>query len=386
MNLKDIDYFDNIIYKIKWLVNWYNNVHFESKQFRIFLANGERILYKCMKNKVPHLLGVNTDFLALSQKFKSTSSYDILIEFLNNPFSIRQKIINGEIDFNKVFSKHIDQKLLHFKSNISINQDNILFVVKYDAKVTYNQGKDKRNCDYILFKKLDDGEFLEMDLKLNDKYAVPVSSRVYNDEYEAQDSMKEVLTNQDTTIVGSIIFENEFIYSNKKLYISEKDKIFRLQYLKNLKDKFNCHVDVVGDCEYYYGKNYDNRNIGKNNYDILDTVIQSVLEGKIIDEKSLQVKFSELTNQQRNLIDVLNDQIIFGNNKLDSNQESYSTLRKKCEKLESVKKELEDNNKQLTDKNNELIEQVGNLTKENETHKQFVKQIIKTVKDYESEE
>lgn len=386
MTLKEVDYFDSTIERIKWLLNWYQNVHFGTKQFRIFLANGERILYKCSKDKLPHLLGVDTDFLASTRFFKSASSYELLVEFLNNPFSLREKIKKGEININSIFSKHIDQKIQNFKLNISINQENILFVIKYDPKVVFNRGMEKRNCDYIMFKKIDDGSILELDLKLNNKYAVPVSNRMYNDEFESEDSLKEVLTDQEATIVSSIIFENEYLYSNKKLLISDQDKIYRLQLLKNLKLKYNCHIDVSGDCSYYYGRNFDNRTIGRSNSDILDKIMDCVLEGKIIDEKSLNITFDDLSNQQRDLIDILNDRMLYGGNSIKSNEEAYSSLRKKCATLEKLKAELEEKNKQLISDNGDLKKQLDTVNIENENHRQFVKQIIKTVKNFENEE
>ena len=164
--------------------------------FKVFLTSGNSFNYRIPRDKIAHLLGVKTENLILTGMFKNTQSYEVLKELFRNQTRISGMIKDGVIKLNDIFSKHINEKLSGFKNNCSINIFNNMFVCKHNREKVIQQGKNPRNCNYIICSSLDDGTLLELDLIINNKYSLPVSNRLFNDEIEAQESFKELLQNQ----------------------------------------------------------------------------------------------------------------------------------------------------------------------------------------------
>lgn len=299
--------------------------------------------------------------------FKNTSSYELLKELCKNQARISGMIKDGKIEINNIFSKHINEKLISFKSNVNINLANNTFVCKYDRDKVINQGKEPRNCDYIICTSEDDGTILELDLIINNKYALPVSNRMFNDETETQESFKPLLQDQDISFISSIILYNNYFDSNKKFCLKEEDKIFKLQVLKNYKLQYNCHIDVVGDCEYGYKRNRVNKKQGQNNYDIYDHIISCLLNNEIISTDKLR----DLSMQNIELIDAINDKIMVSSNS-SNNQETYSQLQKKIAKLEETKKILKDENRNINGTLKQTQNDLNNIKQEYQKALNFV--------------
>ena len=291
--------FDERIERIKELIKWFNSVKFNDKSFIIFLANGESFTYRCYKDHIAHLLGIKTDELATTGLFNSKLSSEILEEMIDSQFRIGDKIANDKLKLSTIFSNYVNEKMAFFKSNVSVDTDNIMFVCKYDRNKVMYEGHNPKNCDYIMFKELDDGTILELDLLKQGKYVFPISSRVYNNHNEASSTYEKVLKNQEVTIISSMLINDQLWEDQRKMLISEQDKISRLQLLKNFRDKYNCIINVMGDCEYYYRRNVTNRSRGKSDNTVIENIVECVLANKIIDEKSLNIPFSELSGRQK---------------------------------------------------------------------------------------
>lgn len=351
MSLKEMDQFNIIINKIKDLINWYENSRMVEKTIKVFLTSGNSFNYRIPKDRVAHLLGVKTDNLILTGMFKNKSSYELLKELCKNQVRISGMVKDGKISLNTIFSKHINEKLLSFKSNVNISIANNTFVCKYNRDKVINQGKEPRNCDYVVCTSEDDGTILELDLIIDKKYALPVSNRRFNDETETHDSFNQLLQDQDISFISSMIIYNSYFDSNKKFCLKEEDKIFKLQVLKNYKLQYNCNIDVVSDCEYGYKRNRVNKLQGQNDYDIYNHIISCLLNNEIISTD----KLGELSIQNIELINAINDKIMFSSNS-NNNQETYSQLQKKIAKLEETKKILKAKNQNL----NETLKQTQN--------------------------
>ena len=98
---------------------------------------------------------------SITGMFKNTQSYEVLKELFRNQTRISGMIKDGVIKLNDIFSKHINEKLSGFKNNCSINIFNNMFVCKYNREKVIRQGKNPRNCSYIICSSLDDGTLLE---------------------------------------------------------------------------------------------------------------------------------------------------------------------------------------------------------------------------------
>ena len=365
MSLKEMDQFNEIIEKIKELIFWYENDHIENTKTRIFLASGDSFSFKLTRDKIAHLLGVKTDFLVASGHFRNTSSYEVLKELCQNQIRISGLIKDGIISLNDIFSKHIKEKLESFKSNNNISLANSVLVCKYDREKAIFQGQTPRNCDYIIFKIDDDDSFLELDLKINDKVAVPVSNRMFSDENEASDSLKSLLKDQSISFITSLILNNDYFTKNRKIYLNESEKLLKLEVLENYKLKYKSNIDVVGDCKYGYKQNRINKKEGLASYNVYEIIINCITESKIIDKTRLY----DLTEQDLALIDAINDNLV-NNSANNKHQESYSNLQKQIVNLVST-------NDILTNKNNELqTELVNTQTKLNTLNVEHQKTLV----------
>ena len=381
MALKEMDQFIEIIDRIKDLINWYENTKFKNKKMRLFLTNKECFLYSLPEDKVAHLLGVNINSIQALGMFKSTSSYSLLKEFVRDYHRICDRIKNGTLKLDTLFSKHIYKKLDNFKKNVSINLNDISFICVYDKKKAYNDGKETIKADYVIIKKLDDGTILELDLVLSNNNLYPVSNKMYTNEFEAEEDLKRILENQEIAIVNSMMLYNNEYDNPRKFFLNDDEKIEKLSLVKEFIQKYGCTIDLVSECEYLYKNTKTHREKSSDNYDIYETIIDCVINGKLIPTNSL----TNITQQQYDLIDAINDSIIRNNVGDSENLESYSSLRKAVENLRSAKRELTDENKRLNNVLQEKQAEINELKEDNELNKRFISNITNSFNDYNNE-
>ena len=377
MALREMDQFNEIINKIREIINSYDNYHIERNKIRVFLASGDSFNYAVPRDSIAHLLGVRVDYLSSCGHFKNKSSYALLKELCQNQARISGMIKDGRITLNNIFSKHVKEKIDSFIKNTSISIHDTTFVCKYDKEKAHFQGNLSRDCDYIIFKTEDDGTLFELDLKMNGKTAVPISSRMFSDENEASDSLKELLYDQDISIMSSSILNNDFYVGGRKAYLYEDQKLLKLEVLENYKLKYNANIDVVGDCKYYYKRNQTNKLENKASYNVYEIIIDCIMKGIIIDKNRLY----DLSEQDLALIDAINDNLV--NNSTDHKHEvAYSKLEKQI-------KDLKETNNTLTKENEELKTELDttknelDATKiENEKALVLVKNITNALNNY----
>ena len=378
----DSSKFNEIITKVRELIDWYENKHFDKTSVRLFLASGESFKYCVTKDSIAHMLGIKTDYLSTCGMFNTTKSYELIKELIYNEHRVSSKILNDEMRLSDIFNKYVDKKLEIFKSNISINLENTLFVCKYDRNKAILCGEQPRNCDYIIVKEMEDGNIQELDVVKSGYIIKPVSSRMYENEQEAKEKFEQLLKYQDISILTSIIINSDYYVEGKKLHLKEKDRLLKLQQIENMRLKYNCEIDVVDDCEFYYKKVMNGKNIGKNNYDIISQIINCILDGKIIDTEELDIP-SELTAQQKNLIDTLNDRIIMGINNPE-NEESYSKLQNQVSLLKESKKILLEENEKIKMELQKTTSERDELKKRDIKTKELIKSFKIAMNNYEN--
>lgn len=376
MALREMEQFNEIMSKIKYLVNWFKYNSYDSPYIRVFTSSGDSFNFKIQKDNIAHLLGINTSYLISTGSFKNTSSYELLVELCENDYRISTKIKDNYIKLSDIFSKHVYQKINCFKSNTNINLANTILVCKYNRNKAIYEGLEPRNCDYIVLKETDNNKILELDLIINNKYALPVSSRVY-EKNDYENSLRNLLTNQDIAILSSIIVGKDD-YDAKKIYLSEEQKLEKLKRLEEFREKFNCYIDVTGDFKYYCNRNKINRTIGKTNYNLYDSLIMSILYGNIIDTEQL-----DLTEQQLSLINAINDTIMSGTNN-KSNKEKFSSLKEKIILLQNQNAKLKEENSDLHNQITQLIQEKHNLEQEAKKSKMLIKTVMSAIDTYKN--
>ncbi len=108
------------------------------KRFTLYLANGEKIKIQINKECIPHLLGINTDHLKLSGRYKGNTSYEILKNFLDEgAYKLTRLQSTGQINYDVLFSSFINEKIDGFKENMKYNTTTTKFVCKYSSERSY---------------------------------------------------------------------------------------------------------------------------------------------------------------------------------------------------------------------------------------------------------
>lgn len=385
MAFREAQQFNEIIEEINNLINWYENTHVKDKSIRMFLSNEEVFTYRVRDEHIAHLLGINTNFLVGTNMFNTTSSYELVKEFIKNSYRFGTRINNNEIKLSDIFSHEIITKLKHFKENINISLDKTLFICSYDASKQYNDGMKHNKCDYIVIQELDDGTILELDLvREKSGKVIPMSNKAYDDIYEAEKVFESLLKEQSISMLSSISIRFNNGYTDKiDIYQNEQQRILKLQKLKKFKKNYKCHIDLVSDCEHYISRNLNNKNEGRNTSDIYDKIISCILDGKIIKISKLGVPSSEINEQTRMLINAINDKLMLGNNNYD-NERSYSSLEKKVKKLTEAGRIFEQENKELKNKNEILTTENSKLNEENEKAKVLIKTFKSAINEFEN--
>ena len=382
MSLKNMDKFQELIDRIKELVDWYENKKFKNKKMRLFLTNSDSFMYSVPEDKIAHLLGVNINSIQSLGIYRNTSSYELLKEFLKDSYRISDGIRKDTIKLDYIFSKHINKKINNFKRNISLNLNDITFICKYNSKKAYEDGKNTVKCDYSIIKILEDGTILELDLALSPdrKYAYPVSNKMYTDEFEAEEDLRKLIENQEIAIAHSMLLYNNEYDNPRKSFLKDYEKIDKLNIIKNYIKKHNCGIDLLDECERLYKNTNSNREKSSNNYDVIETIIDCITKRDLIPVD----KMGFLSNQYYDLIDGINDLIMVSDTNSEKNQESYSKLRKSVERLKQVKQELIDENKRLKEENSEKDKELETLKAENEVKDTLISSITSYFDEYSS--
>lgn len=232
---------------------------------------------------------------------------------------------------------------------------------------------------------MDDGQIQELDIVLSNKIAKPVSSRMFESEADAKDEFSELLEYQDISILTSIIIDTGYYDDNQKFYLKESDKLSKLEQLENIRLKYNCNIDVIGDCKYYYKKAINGKNASRNNYDIISHIINCILNGQLITEETLEASYSELTPQQRSLIDALNDKIIMGSDNPD-NAKEYSKLEKQVQDLKKAQQILTKESTKLTEELKKTTIERDELKDRDNHAKELVKTLTVALNTYNKKE
>ena len=69
MALREMEQFNEIMSKIKYLVNWFKYNRYDSPYIRVFTSSGDSFNFKIQKDNIAHLLGINTSYLISTGSF-----------------------------------------------------------------------------------------------------------------------------------------------------------------------------------------------------------------------------------------------------------------------------------------------------------------------------
>ena len=382
--------YDEIIENIKRCLNFYENVGFVNNKYSLKLANGEIINIKFLMNNIPHLLGVNIDYLKTTTKFKpSNNAYENLKYFVDENYMFYRMMNEGKIKANLMFSKNIEKKLEYFIDNIRVRTDDMICIIKYDSEKTYQQTEVSDICDYYIVRKTQEGKNLVLGLIKNDqsKYPLcfPVTSRCYDSDEELDKFLTRVAKKQELTYVNILTIDNPKqipLPYHQKFIPKLEEKTKTLDIMTGLSQKYDSTISVGYALQFEINKAINEKNQQKMNMQILKEFKNYILSGNIFDNDIIEQLYGEVTvdSVTQDVINAYNDVLVSG--QLNTNNDDDNTYTEITNKNKELKEELEAT-KRLLEESKQTIEgqkeYIKKLEEENNIYKKSFEAIEKNM-------
>ncbi len=356
-----LDELEIIINMINDNIRYYENGTYENTGYDIFLSNGDRIRLLYPKEVIPHLLGVNIPYLISKGLYKNKNFFDILKEVCSNPYQLYQKITNGIISYNDLFSKYVNEKNKIFKSNLSNTVHSISYICKYDSTKTFSSSENKYSSNYFIIREQEDGDIIILGIVREESGNYKPRSSIYI-QNPALDSeqLYHILHNQEICILTGI---NSLNYNGqlKKHFSYVPLRIERMEGLERYCNKYDCIASVKRD--YLTILKLSNRSYNNNEVlqDYIKRIAQIMREGRAITEQEIDSLTDCLSESMLELINSYNDLVT---DSFDTDFSSYSKLQSENKVLNQevlrLKNEIDEANNlilELREKSQELESQ-----------------------------
>lgn len=375
MNLSKIE---ELFEKINECIEFYEKQYIQNKTFTLYLGNGEKIKYNINPNNLPHLLGVNLDFIKTLYNYHNKENYELLKEVCSNAFKLNELFNKGIIKPDQVFSQYIDKKLEGFKDNFKYDIKSVLedsdFVCIYNSQKSWEASDNKQKYNYIVFKTYPNGKIGLLGLVKKGFQCYAMSNQLFDSIEDAKDKFNELLKNQDITLLTGFSAYNRMTDANFIWYITINQKSEKIDTLKDYKENFGCNINITNDYEYTLRIINDNKSEKKDNYFTTDDIVESIVNRKIIDRESY------VDSPLLKIIDAWNDYICLGTNTENDNSISYTEAIKNLKTTSELLKKIEKENEQLKVKIDLLNSENDEIKKQNETFKSNEEAIMKILK------
>lgn len=317
--------------------NFYEKDNFEhktdlsKKSYLMFLSNGDRIRVKIPKTSIPHLLGINTEYLKSTGLYKGMNSYEIMLDFIKNPNEAFQKHESGIINLDKILSPYINKKLDSLTENLNINTNCCEMICKYDRGKTYGYSADFDDMSYLILQKKNEKYYVLKLAMSEDGTCFPMSNQVFNSYEECKENLSSYLIYQELTLLNNL-----WVYYNNstvgKFSILEWDRKQKLEKLKKLSEDFECTPNIIADFIYSL-KIRDNKRQGNiRTSNIIEILCDCIKNKKVFDISLTNVDQEDILK----IIETYNDSLF--SEITASTDNSYSDLQN--ENI-SLKKEIE---------------------------------------------
>lgn len=354
----------------------------------MYLSNGDSFKIKILKNSIPHLLGIDTDYLKKTGLYKSDmGTYDVMLQFIRNAKGAYSKHKEGIIDLNKIISPYIEEKLESVYNNLIIKTSNCCMVCKYDSKKTYGYSMESDKMSYLILQQKNDKYYvLKLGKSGEEGLFYPMSNQVYNTYDEFCEKFSVSLINQEVTLLNGIKFStNGYTYDNG-FNIQPYERKPKLMQLGKFAVDLNCTPNVLYDYIYSIGVMNDKRNSNLEDSEILLKLGNCMMK-KIPFDLTKECVVSE---QLITLINNYNNSL-FMENSLDANtkfsdmtkenvllKQKLSSTLEELEKAnaenENISKQLSENKKLYIDADNKLkqIDKILNEDTPNNDSEEYV--------------
>lgn len=358
------------------------------RKYVMYLSNGDSFRVKLLKNSIPHLLGINTDYLKKTGLYKGdTNSYDVMLQFIRNHKGAYKKHKDGIIDLNQVISPYVEEKLDSVYNNLIITTNNCNMVCKYDARKTFGYGIESDKMSYLILQQKKDKYYvLKLGKSGEEGLFYPMSNQVYDTYDEFCEKFSVALFNQEITLLNGVKFSTGGYTYDNSFNIQPYERKPKLMQLKKLAVDLNCTPNVLHDYIYSIGVMNDKRNSNLEDSEILLKLGNCMMK-KIPFDLTKECVVSE---QLITLINNYNNSL-FMENSLDANtkfsdmtkenvllKQKLSSTLEELEKAnaenENISKQLSENKKLYTDADNKLkrIDKILNEDTPNNDSEEYV--------------
>lgn len=344
--------------------NFYEKDNFEhktdlsKKSYLMFLSNGDRIRVKIPKTSIPHLLGINTEYLKSTGLYKGMNSYEIMLDFIKNPNEAFQKHESGIINLDKILSPYINKKLDSLTENLNINTNCCEMICKYDRGKTYGYSADFDDMSYLILQKKNEKYYVLKLAMSEDGTCFPMSNQVFNSYEECQEALSSYLIYQELTLLSNL-----WVYYNNstvgKFPILEWDRKQKLEKLKKLSEDFECTPNIIADFIYSLKIRDDKRQGNIRTSNIIEILYDCIKNKKVFDISLTNVDQEDILK----IIETYNDSLF--SEITASTDNSYSDLQNENISLKKEIERLRLENKSLSETVNYRDEELNEVKTQN---------------------
>ncbi len=380
---------DELIEQIQGNIDKFNaNSKYKDTYFLKF-ANGETIKICFPPSSVPHLLGVNTNYLMATGLYSEESVFELLNKMCADQNNLYKYIKNGIINEKLLFSDHVKKKNDAFAENLKVNIFDMMFACPYDSSRSYTTGEENYKFDYVLVTKspYDDKSIFMLGLAANidkvdkSKRYVPMSNQYFESMEEAEEKFRSVFRNQELTIPVKLQCSGTGIDGRFVLY-GEK-KFEKAREAQEVADMCSATLDVSDDYRYVLTQKHNAMRSGGFINKIFSNVIQQhIRDGKIITPQSFKLESFEGVNEYlRDIINAHNDFISHDSTVTinDPSVPTYTDLKKEVEELTKTRDALLLANEKLISANGTLVQKNSDLEKKVSDNEATINEAIKVL-------
>lgn len=370
-------------------VETYNRNSRYKDKFSLTFANGDNIKIYVPNSSVPHLLGINTNYLMSSGLYREKSSYELLNKMCEDRYRLYRYINDNIIDEKQLFSEHIEKKNSAFVQNLKINIFNMIFACPYDSSRSYTTGKETYKFDYILVNKPayeEKGIFMlglaaNIDKVNKSKIYVPMSNQYFESIEEAEERFGLIFNNQKLTI--PTMLTSTSTNNTSKFFLHGDQKLAKARETQQIADKCFATLDVSEGYRWLLKKYYDSMNSGGYVQKDYATIITNcITTGKIITPQMFDLQsFAGVNEFLLGIINAHNDFISHDSTVAinDPSVPTYTDLKKEVEELTTTRDALISANKELVSTNDILAKENEGLKKEVSDNEATINDAIKVL-------
>lgn len=370
-------------------VETYNRNSRYKDKFSLTFANGDNIKIYVPNSSVPHLLGVNTNYLMSSGLYREKSSYELLNKMCEDRYRLYRYINDNIIDEKQLFSEHIEKKNSAFVQNLKINIFNMIFACPYDSSRSYTTGKETYKFDYILVNKPayeEKGIFMlglaaNIDKVNKSKIYVPMSNQYFESIEEAEERFGLIFNNQKLTI--PTMLTSTSTNNTSKFFLHGDQKLAKARETQQIADKCFATLDVSEDYKWILKKYYDSMNSeGYVQKDYATIITNCITTGKIITPQMFDLQsFAGVNEFLLGIINAHNDFISHDSTVAinDPSVPTYTDLKKEVEELTTTRDALISANKELVSTNDILAKENKDLEEKVSDNEVTINEAIKVL-------